>query len=914
MDQQRTPASDVRSLAIDPVNPNTVYVGTGTDGVFKTTDVGGTWIAASDGLTTGFPISALVIDPTNPTIVYAAAQGVFKSASGGATWSAVISGLTPNVSVFALAMDPTAPSTVYAGTSAGLFKTINGGSSWGSLGVGSTVAEVHAVAIDPTNPSIVYAGTRALFKSTNAGASWSDASAGLQGGTVQALAIDPSTPSTLYAGTVGFGMFRSTDGAGSWGAITIDSSIVDGVPVHSFVGAFASEPLVPGSLYVGTGVNGFGGGVFNSTDGGTTWSPYGTGLPNAAIHALVIDPRTRPLYAATGNAGPEGVFAIQAPLTACPPTPQSACQSASSRRASVAFRSSAGARLDWKWTSSAATSKADFGNPMTTSDLLLCVYDGTGIVREPTLRASAVIPAGGTCAGRQCWKESNTGFTYMNRDLTQNGIARLTVWTGKGAEARISVKGMGAGLDMPGLPMSGPVTVQLLRSDSPLCWEADYATPIKNDATQFRANSMISTYERIQQQVFDVSCSSDSCHSSVGRAADLILDPGFSWKLLVGHKPSNLVAGAQGYLRVSPGRPDDSFILAKLTSALAAGEGVSMPYNAAPLTQETVDVIRAWILAGAPTDGVVAGDDGRALGAGDDPSEVSLPPPLRGVQIRTTSPPLAPGTEETGCHYLKLPSDVDIDVNRFQVAVTGGSHHQHIYRALDKTLNLPDHYEVCNQAVNFDQWELVVPVQLRRVDWELPPGVAYHFRAGEQLLMQTHFVNVGSLETVGEGKSIWNLQAAEPGTITQYAGTMFGQDKDVFVPKHANTTLAAECVFPKALNLMSQSGHYHFRGREFKTYRWDDGVRGEQIYDYQGYNDPPFTVHNPPLSFAQGQGLQWECYWENNTDNDFKFGPFTATNEHCNWFGLYYPADSIDEFITCVKKDGIATTTVRNSK
>ena len=90
-------------------------------------------------------------------------------------------------------------------------------------------------------------------------------------------------------------------------------------------------------------------------------------------------------------------------------------------------------------------------------------------------------------------------------------------------------------------------------------------------------------------------------------------------------------------------------------------------------------------------------------------------------------------------------------------------------------------------------------------------------------------------------------------------------------------------------------------------------MRGEQIYDYQGYNDPPFTVHSPPLSFAPGQGLQWECYYENNTDNDFKFGPFTDTNEHCNWFGLYYPADSLDEFITCVKKDGIATTTVRSS-
>lgn len=424
-----------------------------------------------------------------------------------------------------------------------------------------------------------------------------------------------------------------------------------------------------------------------------------------------------------------------------------------------------------------------------------------------------------------------------------------------------------------------------------------------------------STFERIQTQVFNVSCNSESCHSSVGQAGGLVLEEGKSYDNLVNHSPVNPIASVDGMMRVMAGRPDMSLLFAKITSNLQSGMGVTMPYSAAPLPTETTDIVEAWINAGAPKDGVVPGDDGRDLNPGvDEQGELTLPPPARGVQIKVTSPPVPKGKEETGCHYLKLPSDVDIDVDRIQAAVSGGSHHQHIYRALDRNVDLPDHYEVCNMAVDFEKWELVVPVQLRHTDWELPAGVAFHFRAHEQLLLQTHFVNVGSLETVGEGKAIWNLQAAEPGTTTQYAGAMFGQDKDVFVPAHSNTTLDAECVFPKALNLMAQSGHYHFRGREFKTFRWDAGARGEQIYDYQGYNDPPFTTYDPQLEFATGQGLQWECYWENNTDTDFKFGPFTDTNEHCNWFGLYYPADSTDEFITCVKKDGVATTTVRSSK
>jgi copper type II ascorbate-dependent monooxygenase-like protein len=416
----------------------------------------------------------------------------------------------------------------------------------------------------------------------------------------------------------------------------------------------------------------------------------------------------------------------------------------------------------------------------------------------------------------------------------------------------------------------------------------------------------------MQTQVFNLSCSSDSCHSSIGRAGDLVLQEGYSWDSLVNHKPSNPVAAADGLMRVMPGNPDMSLLMAKISSNLQAGEGQSMPFNSAPLTTDTIDVVGAWIKAGAPQDGVVPGDDGRPLGDSGDPSgPFSLQPPDHGVQIKTTSPPVPIGREETGCHYLKMPSDVDLDVNRIQVAVTGGSHHIHLYRAYDPTLDLPDGYEVCNHAVDFDVWELVVAVQLRRTDWELPPGVAFHFRKGEQLLMQTHFVNVGALETQGDGIAIMNLQAAEPGTVTDYAGAIFGQDKDVDVLPHSSPTLSAECVFPKALNLMAETGHYHFRGRHFSTYLWNDGVRGDKIYDYDGYNDPPFVVHDPAIEFAAGGGLQWECHWVNDTDNEYKFGPFTDTNEHCNWFGFYYPTESQEESITCVKQGGVATTTVR---
>src|SRR5206468_8869013 len=84
-----------------------------------------------------------------------------------------------------------------------------------------------------------------------------------------------------------------------------------------------------------------------------------------------------------------------------------------------------------------------------------------------------------------------------------------------------------------------------------------------------------STFQRMQTEVFNVSCSSDSCHSNVGRAGDLVLQEGSSWHSLVNQVPSNPVAADHGLLRVMPSNPDASFLMAQLAHTLGAGAGPS---------------------------------------------------------------------------------------------------------------------------------------------------------------------------------------------------------------------------------------------------------------------------------------------------------------------------------------------------
>jgi hypothetical protein len=426
-----------------------------------------------------------------------------------------------------------------------------------------------------------------------------------------------------------------------------------------------------------------------------------------------------------------------------------------------------------------------------------------------------------------------------------------------------------------------------------------------------------STFSRIQSEVLDKSCTASSCHTTIARAGTLVLEGDQAYENLVGVTPANPAAASTGMQRVYAGDPDKSFFYMKLSHELDEGMGLAMPWGGPYLNEPSLEVIRAWIAAGAPREGKVPGDDGRVLGTDGDEEEVVLPPPERGVQVRVTAPAIPIGEEETACHYMKLPSDVDFDVNRIQIAVSGGSHHIHLYRPFDPNYQVPDGFEVCNMAVDFNVWELVAATQLPRSDWELPEGVAYHFRAGEQILVQTHFVNVGALSTEGEGHVFMNLNEAPAGSVVHYAGSLFGQDRDVFVPAHSMPTQYADCTFPNQITLMAMTGHYHFRGRVFTSHKLDaSGLPGAEIYHHEGYDDPLFLTYdaaNAP-TFAPGEGLRWTCTWVNNTDDDFEFGPFTDTNEHCNLFAFYYPALGRNEATYCVKKDGVQTTTVRSSE
>jgi hypothetical protein len=106
------------------------------------------------------------------------------------------------------------------------------------------------------------------------------------------------------------------------------------------------------------------------------------------------------------------------------------------------------------------------------------------------------------------------------------------------------------------------------------------------------------TLAEIQDTIFSPRCAIPTCHDSQARVGDLNLESGGSYDELVGVAPYVDVAAELGYLRVDPGRPENSFLLVKLQDP-PLSFGSPMPLVGDPLSADEIALIRAWIAAGA---------------------------------------------------------------------------------------------------------------------------------------------------------------------------------------------------------------------------------------------------------------------------------------------------------------------------
>ncbi len=317
----KVPVASTGSIAVAESDPNTIYLGTGSDdirsnvstgrGVYKSTDGGATWTFA--GLYDAGQIGAVRIHPTNPNVVWVAAignafkpnseRGVFKSSDGGKTWRKVLF-VSDSVGAAVIELNPTNPDVVYAwmwrgerrpwtiisgaqnSAGVGFYKSTDGGEHFTKItnGLPTELVGKANLAVSASNPNRIYALVEAkpgggLYRSEDAGASWKQVSNYGQLITrpfyYVALAVDPTNADVVYAGAENF--YKSTDGGATWATLRTPH----GDNHDMWINPHDGKVMIQSND----------GGANVSQDGGRTWSTQ-MNQPTAEIYGVWLDDQT----------------------------------------------------------------------------------------------------------------------------------------------------------------------------------------------------------------------------------------------------------------------------------------------------------------------------------------------------------------------------------------------------------------------------------------------------------------------------------------------------------------------------------------------------------------------------------------------------------------------------------------------
>ena len=338
-------SNNIGAMAIAPSNSKIIYVGTGDsaprntvvtgEGMYKSTDGGKTWTFIGLGET--HIISWIVVDPSNPDVLYVAAlghlfapnpdRGVFKSTDGGKTWNKILY-VDDDTGAISMAMDPSNPHVVYAsmwqmsrrhwtfssgGPGSGIYKTTDGGANWTNIshaaGLPTGIFGRSGIAVALSQPSVVYALIQAdykgqaggLFRSDDSGQNWTLINNSMditqRAFYYSNIYVDPKDPNTIYLPNVG--VYVSHDKGKTLTALH---------PPHGDNHVFWINPDNPQIF-----IEGNDGGASVSVNGGKAWSSEDNQPTGQFYHANLDDQFPFHIYGAQQDrSSVEGPSAVAA--------------------------------------------------------------------------------------------------------------------------------------------------------------------------------------------------------------------------------------------------------------------------------------------------------------------------------------------------------------------------------------------------------------------------------------------------------------------------------------------------------------------------------------------------------------------------------------------------------------------------
>lgn len=327
-------AGRVNALAVHPADQNTVLAGFATGGIFKSTDAGVNWHPVFDD-NPDLAIGSLAFSPTQPNVAYAGTgdsnlpsmvfngNGLYKSTDAGETWQYL--GLSEAGIISKIVLHPTNPQILFAAAmgnpyvrdeARGVYRSTDGGLHWQRVLLVSNQAGASDLVLHPSNPQVLYAsfwdrirnnhesviyGDHArVYKSTDGGLTWAMLGGGLPTGRMgrTGLAMSAQNPDKLYVlyidslSTPG-GLYKTTDGGQSWLPVNIDALETACSDFGWYFGKIQVAPTDDEELYF-HGVL-----LWRKTANSAGWLIAAGGHPDS--HDLVFTPSGRRYWANDGG-------------------------------------------------------------------------------------------------------------------------------------------------------------------------------------------------------------------------------------------------------------------------------------------------------------------------------------------------------------------------------------------------------------------------------------------------------------------------------------------------------------------------------------------------------------------------------------------------------------------------------------
>ena len=421
-----------------------------------------------------------------------------------------------------------------------------------------------------------------------------------------------------------------------------------------------------------------------------------------------------------------------------------------------------------------------------------------------------------------------------------------------------------------------------------------------------------STFDVIQTEVFDKNCT--SCHvsgSSFATQSGLVLTSDVSYRQLIDVPPANSAARKDGFVRVSS-RGLEGLHKSLLWEKINAPNrehflndhpeyGSMMPLGAPPLTNGQIELIRRWILAGAPRDSVLL--DAVLLLRDESRYEPvtefePLTDPVDGLAIRLGPFEVPKEFEREIFYFQPLNHTEDLFVDRFEISMRPGSHHFLLYtfddgtppsamprervyrdlRRLDGSLDY-SHLETMQYHVFFGgtQWP--------RMNYEFPDGVALRLAAGQGLDLNSHYVNRTAETSSGEVHA--NLYTIPEDEVRHVAEQLVLNNMNILLPPLKSTTIERTFVFSKRHHIFMLMSHGHKHMQDFRAYAVGGPRDGDLVYVSYDWEHPPILELDPPLVLERGEGIRIQATFNNWTSRTLTFG-LESEDEMMILFGYFY--------------------------